>query len=132
MTPARRNLCVAYGGIAFVALIATWWNNIAYFADGGDLWGFFPDGYANYASSSLTNDLALVALAAVVFMVVEARRLGIEYVWVYVVLSFAIAISVTFPLFLIARERRLSETADRRSQHDFPDGGREYREPPCS
>ncbi|MFZ2173599.1 MAG: DUF2834 domain-containing protein [Rhodococcus sp. (in: high G+C Gram-positive bacteria)] len=106
MTPARRNLCVVYGVIAFVALIATWWNNIAYVADGGDLWGFFRDGYANYASSSLTNDLLLLTLAAVVFMLVEARRLGIKYVWVYVVLSFAIAISVMFPLFLIARERR--------------------------
>ncbi|MFC7450653.1 hypothetical protein [Rhodococcus daqingensis] len=28
--PAHRNLCVVYGVIAFVALIATWWNNIAY------------------------------------------------------------------------------------------------------
>ena len=114
MTPARRILCIVYGGIAFAALIATWWNNIAYFAGGGDLWGFFPDGYANYASSSLTNDLAFVALAAVVFMIVEARRVGVKYVWVYVVLSFVIAISVTFPLFLLARERRLSETDDQR------------------
>ncbi|MFC7446334.1 DUF2834 domain-containing protein [Rhodococcus daqingensis] len=110
MTPARRNLCVAYGVIAFVALIATWWNNIAYIADGGDLGEFVADGYANYASSSLTNDLWFLALAAVVFMVVESRRLGIKYVWVYVVLSFAIAISVMFPLFLITRERRLSES----------------------
>ncbi|MCZ4558945.1 DUF2834 domain-containing protein [Rhodococcus maanshanensis] len=111
MSPARRNLCVFYGVIAFVALIATWWNNIAYLADGNDLGGFVVDSYANYASSSLTNDLWLVVLAAVVFMVVEARRLGIKYVWVYVVLSFVIAISVMFPLFLIARERRMSETS---------------------
>ena len=114
MTPARRNLCVAYGVIAFVALIGTWWNNIAYFANGGAFWGYIPAGYANYASSSFMNDLVLLTLAALVFMVVEARRLGIKHVWMYVVLTFAIAISVMFPLFLIARERRLSETCARR------------------
>ena len=43
-------------------------------------------------------------------MVVEARRLGIRFVWLYVILGFAIAISVTFPLFLIAREMRLAKT----------------------
>jgi len=30
------------------------------------------------------------------------------YVWVYIVLSLAIAVSVMFPLFLIARQLRLS------------------------
>jgi hypothetical protein len=42
-------------------------------------------------------------------MVAEARRLGVRFVWLYVILGFAIAISVTFPLFLIARERRLAK-----------------------
>jgi hypothetical protein len=41
-------------------------------------------------------------------MVTEARRLGVKWVWLYVLLGFAIAISVTFPLFLIARELRLA------------------------
>jgi hypothetical protein len=41
-------------------------------------------------------------------MVLEARKLGIRWVWAYVVFGVLIAISVTFPLFLIARERRLA------------------------
>ena len=49
-------------------------------------------------------------LAAVVFMVIEARRHGIPYVWAYVLGGMLIAISVTFPLFLIARERKLAAT----------------------
>ena len=51
---------------------------------------------------------AELGLAALVFMVVEARRTGVRFVWIYVVLSFVVAVSVTFPLFLLARERRLS------------------------
>lgn len=37
---------------------------------------------------------------------------GIPYVWAYILGGMLIAISVTFPLFLIARERKLA-TADR-------------------
>ncbi len=51
-------------------------------------------------------------LAAVVFMVLDARRLRIRYVWLYVVGAALIAISVTFPLYLIARERRLAAAGD--------------------
>ncbi len=39
---------------------------------------------------------------------VEARRHAIRFVWIYVAMGFAVAISVAFPLFLIARERRLA------------------------
>jgi hypothetical protein len=44
-------------------------------------------------------------------MVVEARRLRMGWtVWLYVIFGFLVAISVTFPLFLIAREMRLAKT----------------------
>jgi len=44
-------------------------------------------------------------------MVIEARRLGVRFVWLYIVFAFLIAISVTFPLFMIARELRLAPAA---------------------
>ena len=40
-------------------------------------------------------------------MVIEARKHGVKFVWAYIVGGGLIAISVTFPLFLIAREVRL-------------------------
>ena len=43
-------------------------------------------------------------------MVIEARRLGVKYVWAYIIGGFLIAISVTFPLFLLARELRLEKS----------------------
>jgi hypothetical protein len=49
----------------------------------------------------------LFALAAVILMVIEARKHGVKFVWLYVAGGFAIAISVAFPLFLIARELRM-------------------------
>jgi hypothetical protein len=99
-----------YAAIAAGALYATWSQNLAFFAQSPDagVAGFLRAAYANPAAASLVNDLWFLGLAAVVFMVVEARRVGVRFVWVYVVLSFLVAVSVTFPLFLLARERRLA------------------------
>ncbi|MDQ3572014.1 MAG: DUF2834 domain-containing protein [Actinomycetota bacterium] len=109
--PGHKALCWIYGLAALGALIATWSQNIRFFLedDNGGLVGFVEDSYANAASSSITNDLIFMLIVALVLMLVEARRLGIRHVWVYLVLSFTIAISVAFPLFLLARERKLAE-----------------------
>jgi hypothetical protein len=110
LTRTDRALCGIYLGVAAVALVATWWNNIAFFRgeDNGGLVGFVQAAFANHAAASLTNDLLLLAVAVFVLMVVEARRLGIPHVWAYLVLSVVVAISVAFPLFLIARQRALA------------------------
>lgn len=71
--------------------------------------GFIRAAYANHASASIANDLLFFALAAFVFMVIEARRLKMRFVWAYVALALVIAIAVIFPLFLIARQRKLCE-----------------------
>ena len=104
--------------IALVALVATWSNNIAFMvqhrADPRATLAplaFARALYANPASASFSNDLLLVGLAAGLFMVVEARRLGMKGVWWYLILSVLIAISVFFPLFLLARQRRMAQLA---------------------
>ncbi|OHU61749.1 DUF2834 domain-containing protein [Mycobacteroides chelonae] len=112
MSTARRNLCALYGVIALIALVATWWHNVAYISSGGKLVDVVTSAYANHVAGSLTNDLMLLTIAALVLMVVETRRLGIKHIWVYIALCFLSAISVAFPLFLIARERRLAALAD--------------------
>jgi hypothetical protein len=68
---------------------------------------FMNDLNVTPASRSYTGDLLLLALAAMIFMVIEARKHGIKFVWLYILGGFPTAISFTFPLFLIARERRM-------------------------
>lgn len=117
LTRADRLLCAAYGGCAVVALVLTWSNNLAFFADGStSIVDFVKGGYVNGAAASLTNDLLLLGLAVFILMFVEARRLRIRFVWVYVILSFLVAMSVAFPLFLIARQIRIAQT--RRARTD--------------
>ena len=111
MLTRDRVLCWVYGVLALAALVATWSQNIRFFSRGHSLWDFVKGGYVNPAAASLTNDLLLICLAAWVFMVVEARRVGVRYVWAYIAGSLLIAVSVMFPLFLLARQLRLSSTA---------------------
>jgi hypothetical protein len=102
-------LCGIYAAIAAAALIGTWQQNLAFFALPGDhgVEAFIGAASANPAAASISIDIAFFSLAAFVWMAVEARRLGVRFVWVYIALSCLIAVSVMFPLFLIARQMRL-------------------------
>jgi Terpene cyclase DEP1 len=55
-------------------------------------------------------DLFLFGLSVAILIVAEARKHGIKFVWAYLAGSVVTAISVTFPLFLIARELRTAKT----------------------
>jgi hypothetical protein len=107
MDRAAKIRCGIYAAIAVVALIATWSQNLAY-----DLADVFPqflrETTVTPASRSITADIVLLLLAAAILMVLEARRHNVRFVWAYIAGGLLIAISVTFPLFLIARERRLA------------------------
>ena len=105
MTATSRNLCIFYAVIAVAALFATWSQNLQPSAN-----GYVLDLKASPAARSFTVDIGFFLLAGATLMVIEARRLGVGLVWLYVIFGFLIAISVTFPLFLIARERRLAKS----------------------
>ena len=97
--------------VAAVGLVGTAWFNIrSVVAPTGDT--FFAAWFANPAVSSLSIDLLIVAAAASIFIIIEGRRLGIRWYWVYVVASFITAIAFTFPLFLAVRERHLARTPE--------------------
>lgn len=105
---SRKVLCFVYGAIAVAALIATWSQNVAYLDKPARfLIEFINASKVTPASRSMSVDALLVALSAVILMVIEARRHGVKYVWLYVAGAFVTAISVMFPLFLIARELRM-------------------------
>jgi hypothetical protein len=112
MTLSRKTLCAVYGVIAVLALIGTWGHNVAYLPLGfvGANKAFWSDTLANPASRSITADIFFFGLAVFVWMVLEARRLGLRGVWLYLLFGMLIAISVTVPIFLINRERALAAT----------------------
>jgi hypothetical protein len=110
MSISRKALCAVYGLIALLALVGTWGNNVAYLSLGfaGANAMFWQETLVNPASRSITVDLFFLGLAMFVWMVLEARRLGMRGVWLYLLFGMLVAISVTVPIFLINRERALA------------------------
>lgn len=100
--------CLAYAVIAVVALIGTQWALVEGIrtAEGSFAAQMWADLTANPAVVFTTIDLFMVFLAALLFMIVEGRRLTIRWWWLYPVLSVGIGVSFGFPLFLIARRLR--------------------------
>jgi hypothetical protein len=118
MNRSQQALCVFYALVSVAALIATWSQNLSYTAPDflALLSAFIEGAKANPASRSITVDIGFFLLAASAFMVIEARRLGVRFVWVYIILGFLVAISVTFPFFMIAREMRLAKNPNAAAQ----------------
>ena len=71
---------------------------------------FFEALKTNAPSRSMIADFFLFGLAVTILMVIEGRRVGVKYVWAYIIGGLVIAISVAFPLFLLARELRLEKS----------------------
>lgn len=109
MTRTEKTLCAVYAAFAAVALVGTQWTLVAFLRSERNDWSAMTDLLtANPVVGFVGVDLGVVALVAALFMVVEGRRLRLAWWWVYVALVFLVAVSVAFPLFLIARTRRLA------------------------
>jgi len=64
--------------------------------------------FANRISAAFFFDLFGVVLAALIWMFVESRRLGIRNYWLYFVLTFLFGLAGTLPLFLYQREKHVA------------------------
>ena len=92
-----------YLALSLLGAVGTFYFNLQI----DDLSRFFIDAWSTPLSSSLSVDLAVVVLAFFVFMLAEHRRRVISPVTIGVlmVLTFAVAVACTLPLFLFLRER---------------------------
>lgn len=109
LSTGEKALCAVYAALALAALAGTQIALVRHISSGeGDGIGGLGNTVVNAAATFTVIDLLAVALIGLVFMVAEARRLGMRFLWVYVVLTFAVAISVALPAFLIARQLHLA------------------------
>ena len=111
MTRTDKTLCAVYAAFAAVALVGTQWTLVAFLRSEHNDWNAMADLLtANPVVGFVGVDLGVVAFVAVVFMVVEGRRLRVPWWGIYVALVFLVAVSVAFPLFLVARTRVLANS----------------------
>jgi hypothetical protein len=102
--------CLAYAVIAALALVGTQWALVEGIqaTEGSFAKQAWADLTANPTVVFTTIDLLMVFFAALIFMIVEGRRVRVRWWWLYPVLSIGIGVSFGFPLFLIARRLRLA------------------------
>ncbi|MBD8479478.1 DUF2834 domain-containing protein [Microbacterium sp. CFBP 8794] len=104
---------VVFLALAVAGLVGTWTFNVFAIVQMRDFVGDLVS--SGPAVSSITVDLLVVAVAGSIFVIVEARRIGMRFGWLYVVLSGVTALAFTFPLFLAMRQRHLTAHPDRRT-----------------
>lgn len=77
-----------------------------------DLARFIADASSTYAAQSLSWDLVVGSTAVLIWMVAEAKRIGMRHAVWPILLSVSVAFACGAPLFLMLRERHLQKTAE--------------------
>jgi Terpene cyclase DEP1 len=98
---------IFYGAFAAAGAIVPWYFNIKYMQESGELLtpqAWLAGGFINPLTASITTDFVIGTTPVLVWMVVEARRLGMRHWWFYIVTTFLVAFAFACPLFLFMRE----------------------------
>ncbi|MEY4418209.1 MAG: hypothetical protein RIQ88_647 [Actinomycetota bacterium] len=96
-----------YFTVSAIGLLTAWYFNTIAIIRGVD---FFGSWFGNDADWVLACDLLLTAFAAVPFMVIESKRIGMKRVYLYILAGFISAIAFVFPFWLAMREIHLHKT----------------------
>lgn len=95
-----------YFVVAAIGLATAWYFNTIAILRGED---FFGSWFGNDADYVLACDLLLTAFAAVPFMIIESKRIGMKYVGWFIAAGLISAIAFVFPFWLAMRELHLSK-----------------------
>jgi hypothetical protein len=101
-----------YGAFAVAGAIVPWYFNIRHMRQSGEMLtpqGWIAGGFINPLAGSITSDFLIGTIPVLIWMVVEARRLGMRHWWFFVISTFLVAFAFSCPLFLLAREVKLRQ-----------------------
>ncbi|MGI5347072.1 DUF2834 domain-containing protein [Streptomyces sp. CA-250714] len=113
-----RALCLFYGlfsvggGLVMGSMAVAYVLDHAHSGAFGLVRDFLRDASVNLAARFVYADLVLVWAALAVFMVLEARRLGIRHVWAYIVGAPVLALCVSFPVFMFVRQLKIAAATE--------------------
>jgi hypothetical protein len=102
-----------YGLCAAAGAVVPWYFNLRFMRESGELLTpqrWLAEGFVTPLAGSITSDFLIGTIPVLVWMVVEARRLGMRNLWVFVVGTFLVSFAFTCPLFLLLRERHLQRS----------------------
>ena len=102
----HKSLFWVYLILSIIGLVTAWIFNGLAVMNNEDYAGAW---FGSAVDWVLSADFTVVAIAVVVFMISEARRLRMKRVWLFILLSGITAMAFTFPLFMAMRERKLDQ-----------------------
>jgi hypothetical protein len=121
---------IFYGAFAAAGAVVPWYFNVRHMRESGELLTpqvWVAGGFINPLTGSITSAFLIGTIPVLVWMVLQARRLGMRHWWFYVVATFLVAFAFACPLFLLIREshlRALREGGWRRAGHGRSRSGR--------
>ena len=74
---------------------------------------FFQQLFANHISGFFGMDLFVTSLGLWLFVFREGSRLGMKNLWIYIASNLLVGVSLGLPLFLLMRQRKLAEIAEK-------------------
>ncbi len=72
---------------------------------------FIRDLFANRISAFFAMDVIVSAIVLILFVRIEGTRLGMRLLWLPILATFFVGVSLGFPLFLYLRQRQLDRVA---------------------
>lgn len=96
-----------YLTLAVLGAVAPYFFFLRFFAAEGLAGDFVGALFVNGAAGGFAADLLISSLVFWIYMLGEARRVGVTRPWIFVVVNLVIGLSCALPLFLWARERAL-------------------------
>lgn len=97
-----------YGLLGIAAAVVGWYYNLQYLQQPDSGWvDWIRQCLVNPATISALADLTFTYLIVDIWMVLEARRLSMNWAWIFVPVTVFVSLALGLALFLILRERRL-------------------------
>ena len=95
--------------LAIIGLAATWYYYALFYltAEDTSIGNFIALTKTTLPAQSINADISVVAITFLIWLVYEARKLKMKHWWLFIPLTFLIAIAFSLPLFLFFRERKI-------------------------
>ncbi len=100
-----------YLGLCIVGAILPYSQLIPWIATHGlDLTLFFQELFSTRISGFFAMDVIVSAVVLVIFILSEGRRLDLSLLWLPILATLLVGVSLGFPLFLYLRQRKLDQS----------------------
>ncbi|WP_020592168.1 DUF2834 domain-containing protein [Kiloniella laminariae] len=115
--PKSKPLVFIYFTLSILGLLATWYYNFQYFStsDSLNFGPYLKALLANSATTAVTIDIYFTAVVFSLWVLVESKRAGMKWAYIYILLCFGVGIAFSFPLFLAFREKKYQEMSSQKA-----------------